>query len=63
MRSPPRRCSARRPRSPSCAGRVVDADRYRVGATVHPASALRASDRTVAYAEFVDDLAALFEAG
>lgn len=44
-------------------GRVVDADRYRVGATVHPASVLRATDRTVAYAEFVDDLAALFEAG
>lgn len=44
-------------------GRIVDAEHYRVGATVHPASVLRATDRAQAYTEFVDDLTRLFEAG
>ncbi|MGV9821714.1 UdgX family uracil-DNA binding protein [Nocardia xishanensis] len=37
-------------------GRVVFADDYRVVATVHPSSVLRAPDRTTAYKGFVEDL-------
>ncbi|MFC4372562.1 UdgX family uracil-DNA binding protein [Nocardia halotolerans] len=44
-------------------GRTTEAEHYRVGATVHPSSVLRAPDRTQAYREFVDDLTRLFEAG
>ncbi|MGM7644407.1 UdgX family uracil-DNA binding protein [Nocardia sp. JW2] len=42
-------------------GRTVELENFRVGATVHPSSVLRATDRTQAYAEFVDDLTHLFE--
>ncbi|KAF0845728.1 UdgX family uracil-DNA binding protein [Nocardia caishijiensis] len=42
-------------------GRTVELEHFRVGATVHPSSVLRATDRTKAYAEFVDDLTNLFE--
>ncbi|MEV0032002.1 UdgX family uracil-DNA binding protein [Nocardia sp. NPDC050793] len=37
-------------------GRLVFADDYRVVATVHPSSVLRAPDRTKAYEGFVEDL-------
>ncbi|MBC7305051.1 MAG: UdgX family uracil-DNA binding protein [Nocardia sp.] len=42
-------------------GHTVELERFRVGATVHPSSVLRATDRSRAYAEFVDDLTRLFE--
>ncbi|MBF6352096.1 UdgX family uracil-DNA binding protein [Nocardia flavorosea] len=38
-------------------GQVVQRPDYRITATVHPSSVLRAPDRTTAYAEFLDDLA------
>ncbi|MFD3463218.1 UdgX family uracil-DNA binding protein [Nocardia fluminea] len=44
-------------------GRTVELEHFRVGATVHPSSVLRATDRKQAYAEFVDDLTRLFEKG